>query len=293
MKYTRKLSSISNKSCKLHNTISSRRFLQNTRIHNIILEYLVFTEVGESMINIAICDDNIPFTEYIETKLLQLQPSCTEKIMTTIFYSGESFCKSIETNCVFDIVLMDIEMEGIDGIKVGEFLRAEDENDKVFLIYISSHDTYWKQLFDVQPYAFLEKPLNEVVFYEKIKKVFQKIQMLRSEGKRNVLPIQQNGHELLIPMKKILYLESNIRKVTAYALEETFEYYSTLNKEEKKLDSKEFIRTHQSYIVNLRYARKITNEGIILINNIEIPVSYSRRTNIKKTYIEYRRNYFD
>ncbi len=245
------------------------------------------------MINIAICDDNIPFTEYIETKLLQLQPSCTEKIMTTIFYSGESFCKSIETNCVFDIVLMDIEMEGIDGIKVGEFLRAEDENDKVFLIYISSHDTYWKQLFDVQPYAFLEKPLNEVVFYEKIKKVFQKIQMLRSEGKRNVLPIQQNGHELLIPMKKILYLESNIRKVTAYALEETFEYYSTLNKEEKKLDSKEFIRTHQSYIVNLRYARKITNEGIILINNIEIPVSYSRRTNIKKTYIEYRRNYFD
>lgn len=245
------------------------------------------------MIHIAICDDNMSFTEYIETILLQAQSLYAVRINISIFYSGESFCKAIEKKCSFDIVLMDIEMEGMDGVKAGEVLRSEDDNDKVFLIYISSHDTYWRQLFDVQPYAFLEKPLDETVLIDKINKVIKKIHVLRNEDKRKVLPIKLNGQEVLIPLKKIMYLESQIRKVTVYTVDEIIEYYSTLNKEENKLDPKEFVRTHQSYIINLGFAKKITNECIILLNNAEIPVSNSRKSGIKNAYLEYRRNYFE
>lgn len=245
------------------------------------------------MINIAICDDNIPFTEYIDSLIVQLSSMISEKISTTIFYSGEGFFKGLEGSCGFDIILMDIEMGGMDGIDVGNILRSDDENDKIFLIYISSHDTYWRQLFDVQPYAFLEKPIDEKIFYEKIKRLIRKISMIRAEGIRKVLPIQVNGQELLIPTKKILYLESKIRKITLFTTDETIEYYSTLNKEEQKLDSKEFIRTHQSYIIHLQYAKKISSEIVSLMNNKEIPVSNRHRSSIKKAYLEYRRNYLE
>lgn len=245
------------------------------------------------MIHTAICDDNISFTEYIETILLQVQSLYEMRINISIFYSGESFCKAIEKSCSFDIVLMDIEMEGMNGVRAGEILRSEDDNDKVYLIYISNHDTYWKQLFNVQPYAFLEKPLEDTVLIDKINKLIKKILVLRNEGKRKVLPIKLNGQEVLIPLNKIMYLESQIRKVTVYTVDEIIEYYSTLNKEENKLDSKEFVRTHQSYIINLRFAKKITNEYIILLNNTEIPISNGRKGRIKNAYLEYRRNYFE
>lgn len=244
------------------------------------------------MIHIAICDDNLSDTERIEEQLLLLQSKFTEKLEINVFYSGESFCRAIDDNCPFDIVLMDIEMNGIDGITAGKKLRADDENDLVLLLYISSYDNYFRQLFDVQPYSFIEKPINSNEFYDKLEKAINKTLRRRQDGKRQVLPICQRNSEVLIPFHKILYLESRIRKICLFTTDGMIEYYSTLNKEEQKL-SNQFIRTHQSYIVNLHHVKIVASEGITLVNNIIIPISSSRKSSVKNHYMEYRRNFFD
>lgn len=244
------------------------------------------------MIHIAICDDNLSHTEEIESRLLRLQPLFQVKIVTSIFYSGENFCKAIEDSCPFEMVLMDIEMAGIDGIKAGEKLRANEENDFVLLFYISGHEDYYRQLFDVQPYGFIEKPINEQEFTMKLTNAIQKILRRRQDGIRRVLPVSRNGHELLIPLQTILYLESSIRKIRLFTTNEVIEYYGKLNKEEKKLPISSFVRTHQSYMVHLKYVKKFTIDSLTLVDNTEIPISSSRRKSFKEGYMDYRRNFF-
>lgn len=245
------------------------------------------------MIHIAICDDSLADSECIEEQLLQLQPRFSEKLEITIFYSGESFCSTIKENCPFDIILMDIEMENIDGIMAGQHLRSNDENDMVLLLYISNHEGYFRQLFDVQPFAFIQKPISNQEFSLKLEKAIQKAVNRRKTGKRKVLPISQNGREILIPFKNIFFLESKIRKVWLHTKDGLREYYGTLNSEEPKLDSNKFVRTHQSYIVNLRYIKEISSDTLTLVNNTAIPISNSRRASVKNSYMEYRRNYFE
>ncbi|QUH28450.1 LytR/AlgR family response regulator transcription factor [Vallitalea guaymasensis] len=244
------------------------------------------------MIHIAICDDNISDTEHIEKQLRQLESCLSINIDIQIFYSGESFCKSINKSCPFDIVLMDIEMDGIDGIVAGEKLRADDENDRVLLIYISSHENYYRRLFDVQPFSFMQKPIDANEFYDKLNKAIEKIIKRRKNGKSNILPISQKGKEILIPMNNILYLESKVRLIHLFTTDGMIIYYGTLSKEEKKLTQYEFVRTHQSYIVNLQYIKIVTSNNLTLINDMLIPISSNRKNLVKERYMEYRRNLF-
>ncbi|WP_058302943.1 LytR/AlgR family response regulator transcription factor [Gorillibacterium timonense] len=244
------------------------------------------------MIPIAICDDNLPDTERIEELLLQLQPRFAERIETNIFYSGETFCEAIKDHCPFDIVLMDIEMKGMDGIMAGQKLRSSDDNDTVLLLYISSHDSYYRELFDVQPFAFLDKPIRRDEFSVQLEKAILKTIRRRQEGKRKVFSVSQKGRELLLPLKSLLYFESKIRKIHLHTTEGIIDYYGVLNEEELKLPVPDFVRTHQSYLVNLRYVKEVTSESLILVNNSAIPVSGSRRSAVKDAYLAYRRNFF-
>lgn len=245
------------------------------------------------MIHIAICDDNYSDAERIEEQLLQLRPRFTEKIETSIYYSGQSFCEMIKDNCPFDIVLMDIEMDGINGIMAGKKLRSDDENDMVLLLYISSHEDYFYQLFDVQPFAFIGKPINQHEFYNKLERAISKIIRRRNDGKSKVLPVCQKGREVMVPFKRIMYFESKIRKICLFTTDCTIDYYGTLSKEEQKLSDDEFVRTHQSYIVNLRYVKEVTSETLILIDKTQIPISNSRKSSVKDAYMTYRRNCFE
>ena len=242
------------------------------------------------MIHIAICDDDVSDAERIEEQILRLQPLFSQKLETDVFYSGERFCKAIESHCPFDIVLMDIEMDGIDGIMAGQHLRAGDENDMVLLVYISSHESYYRQLFDAQPFAFLDKPIHRQEFSDTLEKAVSKTLRRRREGKRKILPVSQNGREVLLPFQKILYLESKVRKIRLFTTEGVMEYYSTLDAEAQKLAAGQFARTHQSFIVNFRFVKEFTSETLILTDKTEIPVSNSRRSAVKAAYMEYRRN---
>lgn len=240
------------------------------------------------MIRIAICDDDFQITEQIEQLLLLLQRKISKKIEVSIYYSGESFAKAIQDGCPFDIVLMDIEMKGMDGIRAGHVLRADVDNDLVQIIYISNYEQYHLQLFDVQPSGFIKKPFDQGSFQDKLIPAMQRVLRKLQQAKMNFLPIQKKGRELLIPVRDILYLESKARKVLLLTRSEQIEYYSTLNEEEQKLHIGCFIRIHQSYIVNLYFVKEINYKKVTLITGKELPISEKKSASVKKKYMQFR-----
>ncbi|MEK4519619.1 LytTR family DNA-binding domain-containing protein [Paenibacillus sp. FSL H8-0122] len=241
------------------------------------------------MMRIAICDDDFQLTEFMERLIGDIQNTLEKEIQVSTYYSGESFSTAIEGCCLYDIVLMDIEMSGMNGITAGQKLRANDENDLVQLIYISSHEEYHLQLFDVQPSGFIQKPINPEFFRQKLLSGIQKVMRKQEQGKNRFLPVYQKGQELLIPFRDILYLESSIRRVCIYTTkEDTIKYYGVLNEEEKKLPTSGFIRIHQSYIVNFSSIKQFSNRKIVLINDQELPISEKRSSAVKKGYLNFR-----
>lgn len=240
------------------------------------------------MIRISVCDDDLPTTERVEELLSDLQYTIPEKIEVSLFYSGESFSKTIQQGCPYDIIIMDIEMEGVNGIEAGHALRASDENDNVQLIYISSHEQYHVQLFDVHPSGFIKKPLAPESFKAKLTSVIHKAIRKRRQAYRSFLPVRQKGSEQLVPFREIMYLESNLRKISLYTGTGPIEYYGTLNEEEKKLTGGDFIRIHQSYIVNFYFVREIAYSKLVLVTGKTLPISEKRSSAVRKNYLKFR-----
>ncbi|GGG01554.1 DNA-binding response regulator [Paenibacillus albidus] len=242
------------------------------------------------MIGIAICDDDIKSTEYIESLILNSPLYNQEKLIISIFYSGESFTKAVQPSCPFDLIFMDIEMSGMNGIQAGHVLREDYDNDPVQLIYISCYEQYHVQLFEVRPSGFIKKPIQKEAFEQKLQSAIHRIQRLRTHQKPRQLIIQKKGVEALIPTRNIMYLASDRRKIILHTVEETTEYYSTLSEEENKLPVEQFIRIHQSYLVNFCFVKQISARKVILCNGEELPVSEKHNATLHKKYFNFRRS---
>ncbi|QOR34933.1 response regulator transcription factor [Clostridium sp. 'deep sea'] len=244
------------------------------------------------MIHIAICDDSIADIEIIEKYLKKLELSFKVSFKISVFYSGIKFCDALNNNCYFDIVLMDIEMDNIDGIRAGYCLRSFEDNDFVHLLYISNHETFFRELLELQPTGFINKPLNEQVFNKKLCSVISRVIKRKNSGKSKMLSISLKARELLIPFNEIIYFESKVRTINLVTTTNKISYYGKLKDQLSKLPTTDFIRTHQSYIINFSYVRAIEKNQITLTNNNLIPISNKYSNDVKKKYFEFRRNYF-
>lgn len=241
------------------------------------------------MIHIAICDDDKQLTEQIEKLILLNQHTYREPFQIDIFYSGEKLIQKVKKICHYDLIFLDIEMKQLSGIETGLILRQNSSNDLVQIIFISSHEKYHLQLFDVQPSGFINKPINSDNFHQKFELAIHKIIRRKVDERRNLLFIQQKKNQIMIPFKDIMYLESNCRKIILHTKEDTLEYYSTLNHEEIKLYCDEFVRIHQSYIVNLFYVKQLSAKKLILLNGQELPISEKQSTAVKNSFFHIRR----
>lgn len=110
------------------------------------------------MIEIAICDDEIIITSKIENTLVQLSEEMGIKVEIDVFYDGKTLVNYIKSGKKYDLIYMDIEMTEQNGISAANEIREIDK--KVFLIYITSYESFAKDVFEVNAYRFITKPID-------------------------------------------------------------------------------------------------------------------------------------
>ncbi len=217
------------------------------------------------MLRIAICDDDSKFTRKLETLVLQESQKLGIRADTDVFSDGKTLLKSFQNGDHYELIFIDIEMEQVDGITAARRIREIDRT--VLLVYVSGYDKYLKELFEVEPFRFLSKPLNHTQFDRYFKEackrineteVFYQFTFNKEIRKRSV--------------KDIVYFESNNRIVYIHLKDGTNEYfYGKLNNVEKELAASRqyFLRIHQSFLVNYDY--------IIKMNFFNITINYARK----------------
>lgn len=116
------------------------------------------------MLNIAICDDDDLIAHQIESVLHNIGDEENVKIDTDVFYSGNDLVREISSEKKFDLIYMDIQMENGDGITAAKNIRKKDED--VMIIFISSYDRYVMELFHLDVFSFIRKPIDRDSFVQ-------------------------------------------------------------------------------------------------------------------------------
>lgn len=240
------------------------------------------------MINIAICDDDVALTGYAEKLVFDLGQSLQQKLDVTVFFSGEELVEHIsESEIIFDIILMDIEMGELSGVDAGRKLREKIEYDQTFLIYISSHNSYYREIIDLNVLCFIQKPFNITEFNLKLTKAIQKVENRLLYPQAHDFVFEKGGGKISVPIKSIMYFESELRKIHLYSTLNTYTYYSSLDNEERKLPSDLFCRIHRSNIVNFAHITQITAQTVT-ISGQTLNISVKYRESTKRAYARYR-----
>ena len=118
------------------------------------------------MLIIAICDDEKNICTSLERVVEEYALGKNINYNIESFNSADELLKHIllKKNS-YDIIFLDIEMKGINGIEFGEILRGDMKDEKTKIIYISWENSYAMDLFKVRPFDFLIKPLEETNMY--------------------------------------------------------------------------------------------------------------------------------
>jgi len=240
------------------------------------------------MIRIAVCDDALAVCSELENIILDFQKQTNVELTVETFYSGEDLIKYIKNENTLDLIFLDIELGKINGVEVGQVIRYELEDYITKIVYISSKNSYDRQLFDVQPLHFLSKPLNR----EKVIKDLQlAIKILEKENKMFSFKIGQRTYK--IPVKEIIYFESIRREIKLVSIKETLYFYDTVDDVYKQLSKGRFIKPHRSYIVNYDNVLSIKKDEIKVCNGDTIPLSRLNIKKIKELQISYEEEMYN
>lgn len=228
-----------------------------------------------------ICDDEKSTCTELEQILLNYASERSVKLQIDVFYSGDSMAKYLYQENLLDILFLDIELPGINGIEIGDYIRRILENEQIFIIYISSKRQYAMELFQNRPFDFLIKPLDDDKIYHILDKIF------RIVGKSNcIFQYQINGVIYRIQYRDIIYFQSIGRKINIIMRGETKSFYGKLKDIEGRLPAYLFLNIHKSYVINFNYVKEYMYEKITMVNGDILNISKTNRAMVRRKILE-------
>lgn len=233
------------------------------------------------MLRIGICDDDEQFTIQLERYVMTHARKKGISVETQIFLSSDKLFSGIDEDGLFDILFLDIELDGETGIDVGHKLRSDLKNEIMQIVFISANDEYALQLFNIRPMNFLVKPIT----YDKVAFIMDEYNRLFPTSNR-YFTYNIRKKKCRMNYKCILYFQSQGKKIQMVTQDGTEEFYGKLSDVVSQLDEEAFCVVHKSFVVNLHYVIQHKSDSVVMANKVEIPISHSMKQNVKEKLME-------
>ena len=228
---------------------------------------------------IAVCDDEKEIRDMFAEKIERLYPGAD----LSLYRSGEELLLSDKEP---DILLLDIQMPGKNGMETAKELRRK--NKKAIIIFVTALDDFVFQAFDVGAFHYLVKPFGDNKFEEVLEnavKEFEDRKADNSDQGKKVLMIMAGGKHITVNLAEIIYAEVFDRKIILHTIHEDIEYYGKM-KELHERAGEDFYRPHRAYLVNFNYIRKYDATTIYLEKGQALMAKQNYRDFVK-SYLRY------
>lgn len=168
----------------------------------------------------------------------------------------------------FDVIFLDIQMQGMDGMETARLLR--ERGDSCFLVFVTVLEEYVFDAFQVEASDYLVKPVEPGRFASAMERACKAWQ-----GKKNGLVVRTKQQQRFFKFGEVLYCEVIGRKIYLHTASETVDYYERLTILEEQLDGR-FFKCHRSFLVNLDHVCGYADGMAEMNNGGRIPVSRLR-----------------
>ena len=215
------------------------------------------------MYKIGICDDEKIYINEIREYFRQYaKENALGDYEIFEFTAGEEISKELG----LDILFLDIQMKGIDGLQVKEKLQQENANTEI--IFVSSYTENMPEAFGKNVMGFLEKPVDYKVFCKRVAGA-----IVSCRKKKRYITYDECGVIRKINIEDIVYIKSDGRYTDIHIQNERNILLSSKSMRYYKAElGKGFEMSERSYLVNLKYVTEVETD-VILENGMHIPMS--------------------
>ena len=231
------------------------------------MQYTLIKKEGKA-VRIAICDDE-PVLRAQLLKLLSANVDLPENTCIEEFPSGETLFDRYADQ-QFDIIFLDIQMDGKSGLEVGWEIRMLDKD--AIIIFLTSYDQYVFQSLRIGVFDYIVKPVDQ----SKIDDVLSRA-LARYREQHYIVSVANRGSTLALNASEIVYIES-YRGDLKFATRTGGHYFDgKLSDYAAMLSPHGFLRCHHEVLVNMSYILSIDSASIKTTTGEEIRMSVRKK----------------
>lgn len=209
------------------------------------------------MLNVAIVEDDRSEAEHIQKHLQHYSEQTGKAFHAEWYKDAEEFLNFYKTK--YDVVFMDIELPGINGMDAARRLRAMDS--VVIIIFITNMKQFACDGYAVDALDFIIKPAMYTRFSAVMDRVFKK---LPASDKDDEITIRMADGMKRLAKSSVLYVEIQDHRAVFHTEESSYSIWSTMKKVKEQFPENRFALCNSGYLVNLRYVEAIEGDTVIV-----------------------------
>lgn len=229
---------------------------------------------------ILICDDDTIIVEQLKHLLKDFFKQHKLTLPEIISYSsGDALLQDSEIDA--DLIFLDIEMPGVDGIYVGNHIKKKKPN--TIIIVVTSFAEYLDEAMRFHVFRYLSKPIDKQRLFQNLKDALQQYNTANTK-----IAIETKDGVFPVLISDIVCIEAIARKTIVHTVYKDFDSVENMQYWSIKLNEPCFFQTHRSFIVNLAHITDF-NDSIIHLYNHQVIAYLTRRkySEFKAKYLLY------
>ena len=220
------------------------------------------------MKRIAIVDDDERVRAQLRSYLEQYEESSKEQFTISVFGFAELFLTNYRPD--YDLVLMDIDMPGMDGLEAARKLRKLDE--RTVLLFVTNLAQYAIKGYEVAATDFIVKPVSFERFSQKLERALRYV----PENRRPRLLIRTEDGTVTVEMDDIQYVDVQGHSVFYHTAKDVYRVRGSLKQAEEELNDPQFFACDKSVLVNLTYVEGVSG-STVTVGGVELAISRPKK----------------
>ena len=233
----------------------------------------------------ACCDDEKQQLELYKTMFTNIEMRQDIKLNVEYFLSGNFMLERFQSEKnPFDLVYLDMDMDEKSGLDLAKEIRQNYHSD-CLILFLTNYPKYMQNSFDVRAFQYMIKPVQ----FDEFEKKFNAARKYLEKDDKNRVVLKIDEDNVVFFTNEIYYIEKekSSKQFLVYLEDKCVVAKGVLSAIENQLLEQHFMRTHRSYLVNMKHIRRIQKNDLVLSNGNLVPISRRKEKELKQQFMRY------